>query len=299
MFRELVASAALAAIGGPGVPGPGTQIAGCPILPSGHPFNRDVSRAPVDRRSATYIRSIGLRGRLHAGFTSDFWGIPYSVVPAGQKRVPVRFTHYPYESDKGPYPIPADAKVEPVFDQHVLVLQQGSCVLYELFGARRSRSGWRAASGARFDLRSGTPRPEGWTSADAAGLPILPGLARADEIAGRGEITHALRMTAPRTQRAYVEPASHLASSHRSRRLPPMGLRLRLKASFDLSLFHGQALVVLRALKRYGLIIADNGPAWTISGTKDRRWDDANLKTLERVPGSAFEAVRTGRLVRR
>ena len=165
-------------------------------------------------------------------------------------------------------------------------------MLYELFGAEKAGNGWNAASGAKFDLKSGKPRPKGWTSADAAGLPILPGLARP------GAITHALRVTVPRTQKAYVAPARHLASSDTDPDLPPMGLRLRLKASFDLEPFHGQALVILKALKRYGMIVADNGSPWYITGAPDRRWDDDNLHTLGQVPGSAFEAVQSGPLTR-
>jgi hypothetical protein len=170
--------------------------------------------------------------------------------------------------------------------------------LYELYGARRTARGWDAASGARFDLRTGRPRPAGWTSADAAGLPILPGLARAGEVVGARRITHALRMTVARTQRAYVAPARHFASSDPDPDLPPMGLRLRLKASFDLRPFHGQARVILVALKRFGAIVADNGSSWYVTGAPDPRWDDDDLHALGRVPGSAFEAVRSGPLTR-
>jgi hypothetical protein len=291
--------AALAAIG---TPGPGTTLAGCPVLPADHAFNRDISQAPVDARSDSYVRSIGLGGHLHPDFASKTYGIPFRVVPKAQKRVPVRFTEYGDESDKGPYPIPLTAPVEGGSDRHVVVLQRGTCRLYELFGARRlspPAHGWSASNGARFDLRTGAPRPKGWTSADAAGLPILPGLARAAEVvAGRREITHALRVTVPRTQKAYVSPARHHASSDADPDLPPMGLRLRLKASYDLTPFHGQALVILKALKRYGMIVADNGSPWYITGATDRRWNDDNLHTLGQVPGSAFEAVQSGPLTR-
>jgi hypothetical protein len=174
----------------------------------------------------------------------------------------------------------------------VLVVQRSRCRLYELYGARRNdRGGWDAASGAVFDLRSNHLRPKGWTSADAAGLPIAPGLARADE-ARAGAIRHALRVTVPRSGRAFRAPARHFASSDADPALPPMGLRLRLKASFPLTGYHGQALVILRALRRYGLIVADNGSPWYISGTADRRWNDDDLDQLKRIPGSAFEAVR-------
>ena len=295
MLRMLAISAVV--VGGaaatlPGTPGPGTTLAGCPVLPKADAFNRDISQAPVDPRSGAYVRSIGLTATLHPDFASKTYGIPFRIVPKDQKKVPVHFTDYGDESDKGPYPLPLTAPVEGGSDRHVLVLQRGTCMLYELFGAQRSGNGWSAASGAKFDLKSGKPRPKGWTSADAAGLPILPGLARP------GAITHALRVTVPRTQKAYVAPARHLASSDTDPDLPPMGLRLRLKASFDLKPFHGQALVILKALKRYGMIVADNGSPWYITGAPDRRWNDDNLHTLGQVPGSAFEAVQSGPLTR-
>jgi hypothetical protein len=272
-----------------------TTVAGCPVFPASNPWNQDVSKLPVAARSAAYVKAIGLDARLHPDFASKTYGIPFAVVPKAQKRVPVHFTDYGAESDKGPYPIPASAQVEGGSDRHVIVLQRGTCKLYELFGAQRSDAGWSAASGARFDLKTGRLRPKGWTSADAAGLPIFPGLARADEVTtGRRAITHALRVTVRRTQKAYISPARHFASSDTDPDLPPMGLRLRLKASFDTARFHGQALVILKALKRYGMIVADNGSPWYITGAPDRRWDDDDLHTLGQVPGSAFEAVQTG-----
>jgi hypothetical protein len=217
-------------------------------------------------------------------------------VGAGQPEVPIDFTDYAAESDPGPYPVPASAPVEGAGeegDRHVLVLQRGACRLYELYAATRRGRGWEAASGARFDLRSNALRPDGWTSADAAGLPILPLLARYPEVAA-GRIDHALRVTVARTQRGFIHPATHFASSSSDGALPPMGLRLRLKASYSLAGFHGQSLVILRALRRYGLIVADNGSSWYVTGAPDRRWDDADLDQLKRVPGTAFEAVRTG-----
>lgn len=300
------AVAALAAGGdgatGPGVPGPGTTLAGCPVFPADNAWNRDISQAPVDPRSDAYIRSIGLDGHLHPDFASRTYGIPFRVVPKGQRRVPIHFTDYGDESDKGPYPVPLDARVEGGSDRHVLVLQRGTCRLYELYGAQRGSGptrSWAAASGARWDLRSNALRRAGWTSADAAGLPILPGLARAGEVAaGPRRITHALRVTVRRSQRAYVAPARHVASSDRDPALPPMGLRLRLKKSYDISRFTGQARVILEALKTYGLIVADNGSSWYVTGAPDRRWDDDNLHSLGQVPGSAFEAVRTGPLTK-
>ncbi|HEY6759709.1 MAG TPA: hypothetical protein VI318_09470 [Baekduia sp.] len=272
-----------------------TTVAGCPVFPASNPWNQDVSKLPVAPRSAAYVKAIGLDARLHPDFASKTYGIPFAVVPKAQKKVPIHFTDYGAESDKGPYPIPASAPVEGGSDRHVIVLQRGTCQLYELFGAQRTSAGWSAASGARFDLKTGRLRPKGWTSADAAGLPIFPGLARADEVTtGRRAITHALRVTVPRTQKAYISPARHFASSDTDPDLPPMGLRLRLKASFDTSRFHGQARVILTALKRYGMIVADNGSPWYITGAPDRRWDDDDLHTLGQVPGSAFEAVQTG-----
>ncbi|HEY3189964.1 MAG TPA: hypothetical protein VGJ70_20910, partial [Solirubrobacteraceae bacterium] len=284
----LLAAAAVIGVGDGG----GGRVAGCPVFPGSNAWNRDVSRDPVDPRSAAYVRAIG-RGNLHPDFASRRYGIPITVVPRGQRRVPIRFTAYGDESDRGPYPVPANARVEGGSDRHVIVVQRGTCRLYELFGARRTARGWDAAAGATWSLRSNRLRPAGWTSADAAGLPILPGLARAAE-ARAGTIRHALRVTVPRSQRAYVAPARHFASSDRDRDLPPMGLRLRLKASFDLRPVRGQARAILRGLKRHGMIVADNGSGWFITGAPDPRWDDAQLEQLKRVPGTAFEAVRTG-----
>ncbi len=270
---------------------------GCPILPADNALNSDISRAPVNPLSDSYIASIGASLHLHADFgTNPAYGIPYVVVGPHQPRVPIKFSEYGAESDPGPYPVPLDAPVEGAGeegDRHVLVLQTRACKLYELYSARRAGAGWEAASGAVFDLRSDALRPEGWTSADAAGLPIFPLLARYPEVRA-GRIDHALRVTVARTQAGYIHPATHLASSSSNASLPPMGLRLRLKASFDLAPYHGQALVILRALQRYGLIVADNGSSWYISGASDPRWRDEDLNQLKTVPGSAFEAVSSG-----
>jgi hypothetical protein len=276
----------------------------CPLFPQSNPLNQNISHAPVDPRSAAYIASIGLTGHLHPDFgTNPSYGIPYAVVGPQQHEMPITFTAYNGESDPGPYPIPANARIEgppagEEGDRHVLVLQRGSCKLFELYAARRSRAGWEAGSGAVFNLRSNALRPEGWTSADAAGLPIFPLLVRYPEVRA-GRIGHALRVTVERTQRGYIHPATHFASSSSDPNLPPMGLRLRLKAGYSLQGFHGETLVVLRALKRYGLIVADNGSSWYISGAPDPRWNDENLEQIKRVPGSAFEAVRTGPVLRR
>ncbi|MGH2878602.1 MAG: hypothetical protein ACRDK4_03210 [Solirubrobacteraceae bacterium] len=270
---------------------------GCPIFPANNPINQDVSHAPVDPRSAQYIASIGTDIHLHADFgTPPEYGIPYSVVGPQQRKAPIHFTEYGEESNPGPYPVPPGAPVEGAGqegDQHVLVLQTGTCKLYELYNAQRNGAGWDAGSGAVFNLRSNALRPEGWTSADAAGLPIFPLLARYPEVKA-GRIDHALRVTVQQSQRGYIHPATHFASSSSDPALPPMGLRLRLKAGFGLAGYHGQALVILRALKRYGLIVADNGRSWYITGAPSPHWNNEDLDQLKRVPGSAFEAVRTG-----
>jgi hypothetical protein len=279
--------------------GSGPTVGGCPVFPPDDAWNQDVSSAPVDPRSDAYVASISSEGDrfLHADFGGGGrYGIPYNVVPRAQKRVRVRFDAYGDESDPGPYPIPAHARVEGGSDRHVLVVQRGTCKLYELYAARRRGRGWVAGSGAIFDLRSDDLRPEGWTSADAAGLPILPGLARYGEVAA-GEIDHALRFTVAKTQRGYIHPATHFASDSDDPGLPPMGLRLRLNAGYDISGFHGQARVVLEALKRHGMLVVDNGTSWYITGAADRRWDDADLDQLKTVPGNAFEAVQTGAIV--
>ncbi len=278
-------------------------LGGCAVFPPDNPWNTDISAYPVHPNSANFISNIltqGGRANLHPDFGANWnggpFGIPYVVVPQTQPLVPINFTAYGDESDPGPYPIPADAPVEGGVnsdgDRHVLVLQSGTCRLYEMYRAFYTNPGWDADSGAVWDLNSNVLRPEGWTSADAAGLPILPGLARYDEVAA-GEINHALRFTVYRSQRAYIHPATHYASSIIDPNYPPMGLRLRLKAGYDLSGFTGQSLVILRALKKYGMIVADNGSAWFISGAPDARWDDDDLNQLKTVPGSAFEAVYT------
>jgi hypothetical protein len=274
----------------------------CPIFPASNQLNQDISHAPVDPNSAQYIAAIGAGGHLHPDFgTNPSYGIPYVVVGPNQPKVPIEFTEFGEESNPGPYPIPGNVPVEgagAAGDRHVLVLQTGSCKLYELYAARRSGAGWEAGSGAVFDLHSNALRPEGWTSADAAGLPIFPLLVRYPEVHA-GQIDHALRVTVEQTQRGYIHPATHFASDSSDPNLPPMGLRLRLKASFSLVGYHGEALVVLRALKRYGLIVADNGSSWYITGAPDPRWQDEDLNQLKNVPGSAFQAVRTGPILHR
>jgi hypothetical protein len=279
----------------------------CPLFPRSSHWNKRVDRLPVHPRSRAIVRSIGARERMHADFGSGRWegapiGIPYVTVPRGQRRVPVSF-EYASESDRGRYPIPADVPIEggrgSDGDRHAIVVDRSRCRLYELFAAYPVDGGrrWRAGSGAIWNLRSNKMRPRGWTSADAAGLPILPGLARYDEVR-RGRIDHALRFTAPRTRRAFVYPARHFASTLTDRDLPAMGQRLRLKRGFDVSRFPRQTRVVLRALKRYGMILADNGSPWYVSGAPNRGWDNDDLHSLHDVPGSAFEVVDTSRLKR-
>jgi len=289
----LVAPAAGAANGAP-------VLAGCQVFPSDNPWNEDVSGLPVRSDSAALIASISAFG--HTNLHPDFGhrknnGIPFNVVPATQPAVPINYTEYGEESDSGPFPVPTKkVLVEGGSDKHVLTLQQGTCKLYELFGARKHSKSWNAQSGAMWDLSSNALRPPGWTSADAAGLPILPGLVRYDEVAS-GHIDHALRFTVDRSQRGYILPARHFASSSTDPTLPPMGLRVRLKADFDLSPYHGAVLVILEALKTYGMLVADNGGSWFISGAPDKRWNDDELHAITTVPGSAFEAVDTGPVV--
>jgi hypothetical protein len=296
----LVAAASVSALPTAPVGAPHEGL--CQIFPASNPLNQDISHAPVDPNSARYIDSIGADIHLHADFgTPPSYGIPYSVVGPHQPKVLIHFTEYGEESNPGPYPIPPSARVEgagEAGDRHVLVLQEGTCKLYELYAAQRKGSVWDAGSGAVFDLRSNARRPEGWTSADAAGLPIFPLLVRYPEVQAK-QINHALRVTVERTQRGYIHPATHFASNSADSGLPPMGLRLRLKASFSLAGYRGEALVVLRALKRYGLIVADNGSSWYITGAPNPNWNDEDLNQLKRVPGSAFEAVRSGPILHR
>ena len=294
----------------------------CPLFPPSNPWNQRVDGLPVAKGSAMLIASIGLNNPVHPDFGTVYNGapngIPFVVVSKRTRRVPVHFL-YAGESDHGPYPIPPDAPIEggrgAGGDRHVIVVDRDSCLDYEMFAAYPHRGAyWTAASGAIFNLRSNHLRPAGWTSADAAGLPILPGLARYDEVA-RGVIDHALRFTAPCTSRAYVYPARHFASSclpcarhpaspertaHESSGCsgfyPPMGLRVRLKASVDISRLPYQARVVAEALERYGMILADNGSPWYVSGAPNPRWNDDALHQLDRLSGRDFEVVDTSSL---
>jgi hypothetical protein len=289
--------------------GVGASLHGKKVFPADNPWNQDVSNLPVDPNSANLIASMGLTKSLHPDFGTVYAGapngIPYIVVSGTQPRVPITFDAYGDESDPGPYPVPPDAPIEggpnSSGDRHVIVIDRDSWKLYELYSASPINSGasWRAACGAVFDLSSNALRPAGWTSADAAGLPIFPGLVRYDEVFEQQEITHALRFTAQHTRRAYVAPARHFASSSTNPNLPPMGMRVRLKASFDISGLSPAMQVILRALKKYGMLLADNGSDWYVSGAPDMRWSDDELNTLKSVKGSDFEVVQMGTIVER
>ena len=279
----------------------------CPIFPRSSHWNQRVDQLPVHPNSEAIVSSVGTGANLHPDFGSGLYegapiGIPYVTVSKRRNRVPVSF-EYADESDRGPYPIPPGAPIEggrgSDGDRHVIVVDRGRCRLYELFAAYPEDGGarWRAGSGAIWNLRSNKLRPAGWTSADAAGLPILPGLARYHEVR-RGGIDHALRVTAPRTRREYIYPARHFASDSDDPNLPAMGQRFRLKAGYDISGFPRQARVILQALKRYGMIMSDNGSSWFITGAPDPGWNNDALNALKQVRGSAFEVVDTSALPR-
>jgi hypothetical protein len=270
------------------------SLAGCTLFPADNPWNQRVDTLPVASNSYAIISTIGAGTGLHPDFGSGKWdggpiGIPYNVVTAATKKVAVR-VDYADESDPGPYPLPAKPVIEFGSDRHILLVDSSACRLYELFAARKKGKKWTAGSGAIWSLSSNALRPDGWTSADAAGPQILPGLARWDEVAA-GHIDHALRFTVQHSRRGYVYPATHYASSLTDPDLPPMGLRLRLRGDFDTSAFPAQARVVLEALKRYGMVVADNGSNWYISGAPDAHWNNDDLHTLGRVKGSDFEVI--------
>jgi len=287
--------------------GPGASLHGKQVFPADNPWNQDISTMPVDPNSANLIASIGLNTGLHADFGTVFNGapngIPYVVVSGTQTPVPINLGIYGDESDPGPYPVPANAPIEggPASngDRHVLVIDRDNWMLYELGYAFPINNGasWNANCGAIFDLNSNALRPAGWTSADAAGLPIFPGLVRYDEVFEQQEIKHAIRFTASITRRAYVSPARHWASSNTSVNRPPMGMKVRLKASFDISGFTPAMQVILRAMKKYGMILADNGSNWYFSGAPDMRWSDDELNQLKTLKGSNFEVVQMGTIV--
>jgi hypothetical protein len=288
----------------PAKPPVGTSLGGCPNLPAGNVWHADVSGLPAHTRSARYVAAIGAGGAVKADFGAGLWeggpiGIPITYA-AGAAKVAVRF-EYADESDPGPYPVPRDAAIEggpnADGDRHVLVVDTAACRLYELFAALPKGDGsWDAGSGAVYDLRSDKLRPAGWTSADAAGLPVAPGLVRYEEVAA-GRIDHAIRVTVPKSQRAYLWPARHAASDSTDANLPPMGLRLRLKPTVDISGLPPQAKVIAQAMKTHGMLVADNGSPWFISGAPDERWDNNALRAIGRLHGSDFEAVDTATLI--
>lgn len=275
----------------------------CPVFPASNPWNQRVDKLPVAANSAQLISSIGLDAPVHADFGSGKWdggpiGIPFDIVSRKTRGSRISF-EYADESNRVRYPIPQHVHIEggphATGDRHAILVDKSTCRLYELYDLRRTSRGWTAGSGAVWNLRSNHLRPAGWTSADAAGLPMFPGLARWDEVA-RGEIDHALRFTAPQTRRAYVYPARHYAADSTNPSLPPMGLRVRLKASVNVSSYPQQARVVLRALQRYGMILADNGSPWYISGAPNPHWNNDALHSLGRLTGADFEVVNTSSL---
>jgi hypothetical protein len=288
-------------------------IGGCSVFPPDNIWNTPIDQLPVDSRSRDYVASIGADVHLHPDFGVGLYegaplGIPYVVVPMNQPKVAIHFRKFADEqpasdeSDAGPYPIPRNSPIEggpnSKDDRHVLVVQQGSCTLFELYKAVPNRDGsWNAVSAARFDLESHELRIDGHTSADAAGLPILPGLVRYEEVAA-GDIRHALRFTTPRTRKAYLWPARHFASDSTDDALPPLGQRFRLRGDFDVSGFSPANKVILRALQTYGMFLADNGSPWFLSGAPHPSWNNDQLRELRRVKGSDFEAVDISSLMR-
>ncbi len=284
-----------------------TDLSRLSVFPANNPWNTDISAHPVHANSANYIASIGLTGRLHPDFGTVYNGAPngigYVVVPPEQPKVPVQFLAYADQSDPGPYPVPATAPIEgganSTGDRHVIVVDPTARKLYEMYRAFPNADGsWRADCGAVFDLNSNALRPDYWTSADAAGLAIFAGLVRYDECVLRREIRHALRFTVQRTQRAFIHPATHYASSSTDVTRPPMGLRLRLKPTVLEPAFPASVRPIVTALKRYGMIVADNGSNWYLSGAPDPRWNDDELHALGGILGQDFEAVETGGLIR-
>jgi len=266
------------------------------VFPATNLWNKDISKSPVDPYSDNFISYIGKDKPLHPDF-GTIYGIPYNVVDGTTiPKVPVTF-QYASESDKGPYPIPTNPLIEGGSDRHILIIDANKWILYELYAAQLISGKWKAGSGAIWNLNTNAKRPAGWTSADAAGLPIFPGLVRFDEVRVKKVIDHAIRFTVPTTRKAYVAPASHWASNAQYPYLMPMGTRLRLKASFDISKYPADDRVILTALKKYGMILADNGSAWYITGAPDKRWNDDILHRLTAVTGKDFEVVKLGTVV--
>ena len=278
-----------------GVVDRGPSLAGCPVFPADNAWNRDVSSEPVDPHSADYLAFMGAASLYLQPDFGGQYGQPFVVVPADQPRVSMSFL-YATQSEPGPYPFPRDVPIQANEDRHATVLVRDECRIYETYNTYASGSGFHADSGAIFDLVSGAPRPDGWTSATAAGLPILPGLARYDEAVEQGEIRHALAFVAAGTAHAYVAPATHSSGSTNATYAPPMGLRVRLRADFDLSRFNGASLAILRALQKYGMFVTDSagGQFWSVAGAQDSRWSITDLDQLKTVPASAFEVVQLG-----
>jgi hypothetical protein len=271
---------------------PAPTFFGCPVFPATNVWNKRIDKLPAKSNSAALIKAIGWDRPLHPDFSNGGWyGIPYNVVGASTPRSSVAFD-YDDESDHVPYPIPSTPNIERGSDRHLLMFDRDGCRLYELFAAWKTTSGWTAGSGATWNLRSNAVRPAGWTSADAAGLPIFPGLVRYPEVAN-GVIAHAIRFTAPRTCGGWIYPARHEAGSGSCGVYPPMGLRVRLKRSVDISGFGPQSRVILQALKDYGMILADNGSPWYITGAPNLGWDDDDLHDLHAIRGSDFVVVDT------
>ncbi len=315
-FAATLGATALIGACSAGALGPYPTLSDCPVfpdppaslspraasLPNQAAWNQDISKAPVARNSRAVIRYIESHGgnMLHPDFGSPrAYGFPYAVVGAGQRKLPVHYTAYGSESDRGPFPIPKGAPVEggqgSDGDRHVLVVDRSSCTLYELYrafskGGRHAH--WNADSGARWNLRSTARRPDTWTSADAAGLPIFPGLIQYNEVAHH-RVEHAIRVTFESTRNAWIHPASHCAGDTANPNAPAMGTRLRLKPGYGVGHFSGEAKTIAVALKHYGLIVADNGSNWYFGGTSDRRWSDPSLNQLKRIPGSAFQVVKS------
>ncbi len=300
----VLAVAAIAASAGSSNAQP--QIAGCPVFPANNVWNTPVDTVPAAPDSQILIRSMEPSLPLYPDFGAGTHregitrGIPYVVTDGKTRKLRIDF-EYAAESDPGPYPIPADAPIEGGAasrgDRHILVIDRDQCRLYEIYAAYPlPKGGWKAGAGAIFDLRANKLRPQGWTSADAAGLPILPGLVRYEEVMA-GEIAHALRFTVVKTRNDFVWPARHLASKERDLQFPRMGQRLRLKRDVNIEGFSPEVTVILRALKKYGMILADNGPPWDITGTPDERWNNEHLKELGRIHGSDFEVVDSARMM--
>jgi hypothetical protein len=277
------------------------NIGATKVFPSNNPWNTDISAEPVDPNSDNLIASIGSNTNLHPDFGTEWEGepigIPYNVVGGTQTKVSINFGNAE-ESDAGPYPVPANALIEAGSDRHVIVVDTVHKFLYELYDAsKNSNNSWNAESGAVYNLTSNQLRPDYWTSADAAGLPIFPGLVRYEEVVIKGEINHALRFTVSNSRNAFVHPATHATSDKTSTNLPPMGMRVRLKAGFDISHFSPHVQVILKALKKYGMFVADNGSNWYISGSPDSRWDDDELGELKTIKGNNFEVVKMGTVI--